>query len=249
MMKVFLSPAKNMREMPAVPADVPAAAAPHYLYKTEGLAASLRDKAPYELESILQTSPQIALRAAALYQDWTNEGGVPAVYAYDGLAYKYLEAETLTAADLKFAQDHLRLFSAFYGPLRPLDAIQPYRLELAHKLDGKSLYDFWGRAFYDDLFAEGDGVAVNLASNEYSKAVRPYLLPADRMVTCEFLTYRKGKLRCLATVAKMARGRMARYIIENRIEAPEQLTFFDWNGFQYEQSLSDNNTLAFITRD
>ena len=80
-------------------------------------------------------------------------------------------------------------------------------------------------AFYDDLFAEGDGVAVNLASNEYSKAVRPYLLPADRMVTCEFLTYRKGKLRCLATVAKMARGRMARYIIENRIEAPEQLTF------------------------
>ena len=249
MMKVFLSPAKNMREMPAAPADVPAAAAPRYLYKTEGLAASLRDKAPYELESILQTSPQIALRAAALYQDWTNEGGVPAILAYDGLAYKHLQAETLSLHDFAFAQEHVRLFSAFYGPLRPLDVIQPYRLELAHKLDGESLYDFWGRAFYDDLFGNGDGIAVNLASNEYSKAVRPYLLPADRMVTCEFLTYRKGKLRCLATIAKMARGRMARYIIENRIEAPEQLTFFDWNGFQYEQSLSDNNTLAFITRD
>ena len=247
-MKVFLSPAKNMRALPPMPQGMPEASVPRFLYRAEGLAARLKSKAPYALESILQTSPQIALRAAALYQDWTNAGGVPAVLAYDGLAYKNLEAETLTPSDLAFAQEHVRLFSAFYGPLRPLDAIQPYRLELAHKLDGETLYDFWGRAFYDDLFGNGDGIAVNLASNEYSKAVRPYLLPADRMVTCEFLTYRKGKLRCLATIAKMARGRMARYIIENRIEAPEQLTFFDWNDFQYEQSLSDNNTLAFITR-
>lgn len=247
-MKVFLSPAKNMRAAPAMPQGMPEGHAPRYLYKTEALAASLKRKAPYELESILQTSPQIALRAAALYQDWTNEGGVPAILAYDGLAYKHLQAETLSLHDFAFAQEHMRLFSAFYGPLRPLDAIRPYRLELAHKLDGQSLYDFWGRAFYDDLFGDGDDIAVNLASNEYSKAVRPYLLPADRMITCEFLTYRKGKLRCLATIAKMARGRMARYIIEHRIQAPEQLTFFDWNDFQYEQSLSDNNTLTFITR-
>lgn len=247
-MKVFLSPAKNMRAMPAARPGLPAATAPRYLYKTEGLALALRAKAPYALESILQTSPAIALRAAALYQDWRGEGGVPAIFAYDGLAYKYLEAETLSADDLRFAQDNLRLFSALYGPLRPLDAIQPYRLELAHKIDGKSLYDFWGRAFYDDLFGAGEGVAVNLASNEYSKAVRPHLRPDDRLVTCEFLTYRKGKLRCLATAAKMARGRMARYIIQNRIESPEQLTFFDWNDFHYEQSLSDNQTLTFITR-
>ena len=247
-MKVFLSPAKNMRAMPPVRSDTPAATEPVYLYKSEGLAAALSSKAPYALESILQTSPAIALRAAALYQDWKNRGGVPAIFAYDGLAYKYLEAETLTSGDLMFAQQHLRLFSAFYGPLRPLDAIQPYRLELAHKLDGQSLYTFWGRAFYDALFGEGEGIAVNLASSEYSKAVRPHLRPADRMITCEFLTYRKGKLRCLATMAKTARGRMARYIWQNRIEAPEQLTFFDWNDFQYEQSLSDNNTLTFITR-
>ena len=247
-MKAFLSPAKNMRAAPAMPQGMPEATAPRFLYKTEGLAARLKSRAPYELESILQTSPPIALRAAALYQDWTNEGGAPAILAYDGLAYKYLEAETLLPADLRFAQDNLRLFSGFYGPLRPLDAIRPYRLELAHKLDGQSLYDFWGRAFYDDLFGDGDGIAVNLASNEYSKAVRPYLQPSDRMITCESLTYRKGKLRCLATAAKMARGRMARYIIQNRIESPEQLTFFDWNDFQYEQSLSDNNTLTFISR-
>nr|WP_297173277.1 YaaA family protein [uncultured Agathobaculum sp.] len=247
-MKVFLSPAKNMRVMPQVRPDTPAATEPGYLYKAEGLAAALSSKAPYELESILQTSPAIALRAAALYQDWKNQGGVPAIFAYDGLAYKYLEAETLTPGDLMFAQQHLRLFSAFYGPLRPLDAIQPYRLELAHKLDGQSLYAFWGRAFYDALFGEGEGIAVNLASSEYSKAVRPHLRTDNRMITCEFLTYRKGKLRCLATMAKMARGRMARYILQNRIEAPEQLTFFDWNDFQYEQSLSDNNTLTFIAR-
>ena len=176
-----------------------------------------------------------------------TQGGVPAILAYDGLAYKYLEAETLTAAELRFAQDSLRLFSAFYGPLRPLDAIRPYRLELAHRLDGRSLYEFWGRAFYDDLFGAGEAV-VNLASNEYSKAVRRYLQTGDRMVTCEFLTYRKGKLRCLPTMAKMARGRMTRYILQHRIESPEQLTLFDWNDFRYEQSLSDNQTLTFIVR-
>ena len=241
-MKVFLSPAKNMR---AAAASLPDVTAPRYLQQAEALAAALRAKAPFELESILQTSPAIALRAAALYQDWTDAGGVPAILAYDGLAYKYLEAETLTAAELRFAQDSLRLFSAFYGPLRPLDAIRPYRLELAHRLDGRSLYEFWGRAFYDDLFGAGEAV-VNLASNEYSKAVRRYLQTGDRMVTCEFLTYRKGKLRCLPTMAKMARGRMTRYILQNRIESPEQLTLFDWNDFRYEQSLSDNHTLTFI---
>lgn len=245
-MKVYLSPAKNMRAaLPETMPDMPQATKPRFLYKSEGLAASLRAKAPFELEQILQTTPAIALRAAALYQDWRNEGGVPAILAFDGLAYKNLDALTLHNEDFVFAQQSLRLFSGFYGPLRPLDAIQPYRLEIAHKLDGQSLYDFWGRAFYDDVFGMGE-VVINLASNEYSKAVQRYLQPADRMITCEFLTYRKGKLRCLATMAKMARGRMARYIIEHRIESPHQLTFFDWNDFRYEQSLSDNNKLTFI---
>ncbi|MDO4271105.1 MAG: YaaA family protein [Eubacteriales bacterium] len=244
-MKVFLSPAKNMR---SVPAAVPQMTKPRFLAQTERLAACLRGKAPFELESVLAASASIALRAAGLFQDWSPEGGAPAVLAFDGLAYKYLEADSFSPDDFAFAQQHLRLFSAFYGPLRPLDAIRPYRLELAHKLDGESLYAFWGRAFYEDLFA-GDDTAVNLASNEYSKAVRRYLTPADRLVTCEFLTYRKGKLRCLPAVAKMARGRMARYIVQNKITSPEQLPFFDWNGFAYEQSLSDNHTLTFISRD
>lgn len=246
-MKVYLSPAKNMRTaLPDTAAALPQATTPRFLYKSEGLAASLRTKAPFELEQILQTTPAIALRAAALYQDWKNQGGLPAALAFDGLAYKYLEAQTFDEADFAFAQQSLRLFSGFYGPLRPLDAIQPYRLEIAHKLDGQSLYDFWGRAFYDDVFGEGETV-INLASTEYSKAVQRYLQPGDRMITCEFLTYRKGKLRCLATMAKMARGRMAQYIVRHRVESPDQLTFFDWNDFRYEQSLSDNNKLTFIT--
>lgn len=248
-MKLFLSPAKNMRPAPPLPSGSPDVTAPRFLYKTEGLAASLGAKAPYELESVLKTNPSIALRAAALYQDWTNEGGDPALLAFDGLAYKHLRAETLTADDLAFAQAHLRLFSAFYGPLRPLDAIRPYRLELAHKLDGRSLYDFWGRAFYDDLFGAGERVAIDLASAEYSRAVQPHLTDADRLISCAFLVYSKGKLRCLATRAKMARGRMTRYIVQNRIQSPEQLTFFDWDGFQYEQSLSDDRTLTFICRE
>lgn len=241
-MKCILSPAKNMKS--AARGDLKPTV-PRFLAQSRTLCAALRAKAPFELESLLGTSPALALRAASFFQDWTDEGGHPAALAFDGLAYQYLETETLSKWELDWAQERLRLFSAFYGPLRPLDAIRPYRLELAQTVDGQRLYDFWGDAFYQDVFADGEPV-VNLASGEYSRAVRPFLQPRDRMVTCEFLTYRKGKLRCLPAIAKMARGRMARFIIQNQLEGPEQLPFFDWNDFRYEQSLSDNQRMTFI---
>ena len=238
----FLSPAKNMRA--AARKDL-CLTRPRFLARTCELQHILCGKTPFALESVLHVNPALALRACAAFQDWTDEGGSAAALAFDGLAYKHLQAQTLSKDALDWAQDRMRLFSAFYGPLRPLDAIRPYRLELAHKLDGRTLYDFWGDAFYRDVFAGGEPV-VNLASDEYARAVRTHLRPSDRLLTIRFLTYRKGKLCCLPAIAKMARGQMARFFIENAIDAPEQLPFFVWDGFRYEQGLSDNETLTFV---
>lgn len=243
-MLAILSPAKNMQAA-ACPEVEPTR--PRDLPQTRELFALLRGLAPFELESLLRTSPAIALRAAADFAAWEDTGGAPAALAYQGLAYKYLDAASFSADDFACAQERLRLLSAFYGVLRPLDAIRPYRLELQHRPAGRSLYAFWGDRWYRALYAETDTV-VNLASNEYSRAVRPFLQRGDRFLTCEFLTYRKGKLRCLPAVAKMARGSMARYIVKNELGSPEQLPFFDWGGFQYEQSLSSNDTLVFVSR-
>ncbi|MDY3618930.1 YaaA family protein [Agathobaculum sp.] len=243
-MLAILSPAKNMK-LPER-ADV-MATRPRYLPQTRALHTVLCGLAPYELESVMRTSPAIALRAAADFAAWEDTGGTPAALTFDGLAYKYLDAASFSADDFACAQERLRILSAFYGVLRPLDAIRPYRLELQHRPDGQSLYDFWGDRWYRDLYADTDTV-VNLASSEYSRAVRPFLRSGDRFVTCEFLTYRKGKLRCLPAIAKMARGSMARYIVRHELESPEQLTFFGWNDFQYEQSLSSNDTFVFVSR-
>lgn len=243
-MLAILSPAKNMKTAPR--ADLPLSR-PRYLEQTRLLHERLRVLAPYELESLMKTSAALALRAAGDFAEWTDEGGDAAILAFDGLAYKHLDANSFSASEFLRAQQTLRTLSAFYGVLRPLDAIRPYRLELAHKPDGESLYRFWGDRWYRDLYAETDTV-INLASSEYSRAVRPFLQQGDRFVTCEFLVYSKGKLRCLPAIAKMARGRMARHIVQEQVQSPEQLAAFDWNDFSYEQSLSDNHTMTFISR-
>ena len=241
---LFLSPAKNMRACPRTP---PCVTAPRFLPQTWALCDRLRGLAPYELESLLRVSPALALRACRDFAAWQPAGGQAAALSYDGLAYKNLDAPSLTDADLLYAQDHLRILSAFYGVLRPLDAIRPYRLEMNHRPDGLSLYEFWGGALARDLFADG-GPVVNLASREYSRAVSDHLSPGQQLLTCEFLTYRSGKLRALATLAKMARGRMARFAIQNRIDRPDGLAGFAWNGFTFEPALSNAASLVFVQR-
>ena len=131
--------------------------------------------------------------------------------------------------------------------MRPLDGIQPYRLEMGCKLqfDGKNLYQFWGDKLYRALFEQGDTV-LNLASKEYSKAITPYLQPKDRWITCEFLTYRKGKLATVATSAKMARGQMARFIVQNHITAPENVQAFSWDGYAFAAEQSKEDCYVFV---
>jgi len=221
---------------------------PAYREETQRLAELLKAFSPWQLESLMKISPDLALRAHMDFQNfhWDNPGS-PALLSYHGLAYQNLSARDFTLEDFAFAQNHLRILSAFYGLLRPTDALQPYRLELGcrWKVDGKSLYHFWGDKLCRDLFAPGEPV-INLASGEYSKAVIPHLRPGDRMITCDFLVNRRGRLTCLATGAKMARGQMARFLIKNRLRDPEQLQAFDWEDYAFVPALSTESKYVFV---
>ncbi len=243
-MIAILSPAKNMRS--SAPRVLPTTE-PRHRAERIALYEILREIPAYELESLMQISPSLALKAAADFAAWQPDGGVPAILAYDGLAYKHLDADTLSDTELEYAQDHLCHLSAMYGALRPLDLIHPYRLEMGRKPRGQDLYAFWGSKIRDDLYAQTD-LVVNLASNEYSKAVSRQLRAGDRFLTCEFLSERKGKLRCLATQAKMARGAMARYIIKKRVDSAEALMGFEALGFEFEPTLSNACVYTYIQR-
>lgn len=254
-MITILSPAKNMRVASFKGAPL---TEPVFLQKTRRLAAYLKGLNPWELESAMKLNPQLALTAFEYAQNFEkdvrdsveNTSGFPdwpcpALLAFHGLAYRYLDAASLTGEDLLYSQDHLRIVSALYGLLRPLDGIFPYRLEFQCKIkpEGKSLYAFWG----DDLSRALSGqTVINLASAEYAKAVSPKRGEGPRVITCEFRVPRRGKLVTLPTEAKMARGRMARFILQNRLDSPEELTAFCWEGWTYCGELSRKDTLLFI---
>ena len=244
-MLAILSPAKNMK--PASSAGV-AVTRPLFGDRADYLAEQLKACEPWQLESLMKISPSLALRACLDYQGFEAGGaGTPALATYQGLAFRYLGAEELEPADYAFGGDHLRILSALYGLLRPADGIQPYRLEMQCriKIEGRDLYAFWGDRLYRELFRAGEPV-VNLASAEYARTVTPYLRPADRLITCRFLTMRRGRLIMPATGAKMARGRMARWILQRRLDTPEELKAFDWEGYAYCGELSDDTTYTYI---
>lgn len=240
-MIALLSPAMNMRETHGMPMSVP-----RFLKDADTLAEKLSAFAPYELEGILHTNPAIALRAFSAYQDFSRALESPAILSFYGLAYQSFAAETLTEAGLTSAQDRVRILSALYGVLRPLDGIKPYRLEMQNRFypDGKSLYAFWGNRINKELFAKGD-TAVNLMSAEYAKVVLPHILPSDMLIDCVFLCPHRGKLVIKPTEAKLCRGRMARLIAENDL-SPEDLKRFDAFGYRYHEGLSSPGRLCFV---
>jgi len=247
-MIAFLSPARNMQpgRLPAgKPTPLP------YPEQTERLVGLLKDCPPWSFEYMLKLNPELAWEAFTRYQDLDlNRPGTPALLAYKGLAFLHLNPQDFTAADFAFAKDHLRIASALYGLLSPTDAIQPYRLELRSrfKVDGKTLYRFWGDLPFRALFSSGEPV-INLASREYSQLVYPFLRPGDRFIACEFLTHVRGKLRTLPSRAKMARGEMARFLIKNRLEDPEQLKRFARDGYRFSERLSSSVRFVFIQKE
>ena len=172
----------------------------------------------------------------------------PAIFAYDGIQYQYMGVSSLDDDMIEYLQNNLRIISGFYGVLRPLDRVTPYRLEMQAKVqigNTKGLYDYWGKKIYDAIIDDSHTI-VNLASKEYSKTVEKYLSAEDRFITCTFAQLEKAKLVQKATYAKMARGEMVNFIAGKNIQNEEEIKAFDRLGFVFDSELSDENKYVFV---
>ncbi len=250
-MLVLLSPAKNMNFDP-VERDLPATT-PSLINETRILSRTTRGLTQSKIKAMMGISDDLARLNRERFQafDAQKTGEKQAALAFNGEVYRGLDAATLSAEDLDWAQDHLRLLSGMYGTLRPLDAIHPYRLEMGRKLHtrrGENLYDFWGKLIAKDLnnvlAEQTHPVVLNLASNEYFKSVDKTSLKA-RVITASFKEEKDGQLRSLMVYAKKARGMMARWVIENRVTDPADLVKFDAGGYRFEADGSQDGDLLF----
>lgn len=250
-MLVLLSPAKNMNFDP-VDRDLPKTQ-PALIDETRILSKTTRGLTISKIKTMMKINDDLAKLNRERFQAFDAEqpGEKQAAFAFNGEVYRGLDAASLSAEDLDWAQDHLRLLSGMYGTLRPLDGIHPYRLEMGRKLHtrrGESLYDFWGQTIAKDLNAAMDGdadpVVLNLASNEYFKSVDKKALKA-RVITANFKEEKDGQLRALMVYAKKARGMMARWVIENRVTDPAELVKFDAGGYRFEPEGSKDGELLF----
>jgi len=228
---------------------------PTLLDESQKLIAVARQLSPADISSLMHISDKLAVLNAERFNDWqpdfTPDNARQAILAFKGDVYTGLQAETFSEAAFDFAQQHLRMLSGLYGLLRPLDLMQAYRLEMGIKLAnpaGKDLYSFWGdkltHALNAALAEQGDSVLINLASDEYFKAVKPKLLNAE-IVKPVFLDEKNGKFKVISFYAKKARGLMSRYIIENELTQPEQLKKFDVDGYAFDADASKGNELVF----
>jgi len=253
-MLVLLSPAKTLDFETTPITDC--FSQPEFTAQAQPLIDVLREKAPQDIADLMKLSDKLAALNVARYQSWTQQhtpgNARQALLAFKGDVYTGLAAEELSEADLEFAQNHLRILSGLYGLLKPLDLMQPYRLEMGTSLEtaqGKTLYAYWGSTITERLNEElsDEDVVVNLASNEYFKSVQPKKLNA-RLITPVFKDQKNGQYKIISFWAKKARGMMARYIIDKRIEQPEALKAFDYDGYRYSPALSNADTWVF-TRD
>ena len=253
-MLTILSPAKNL-DFETIPCTRHASQ-PEFVEASSELVGLLRPMTAQQLGKLMQISPRLAELNQRRYQQWQPrfEAGPckQALLAFAGEVYVGLEAASLSEADLLHAQQHLRILSGLYGLLRPLDLIHPYRLEMGTPLanpHGRDLYHFWGDRITDALNRQlgGSGVLINLASQEYFKAVQPKRL-AGRLITPQFKDYKGGTYRTIGLLAKRARGAMARAIILNRWEMPEALKTFDWQGYRFNAELSSATEWVFSRR-
>lgn len=252
-MLFLLSPAKSLDY------DTPAGDVPHtqplFTQQSAELIEILREKSPQDIAELMDLSDQLSGLNVARYQAWspkfTARNSKQAVLAFNGDVYEGLDAKTLKPADLAWAQEHLCILSGLYGVLRPLDWMQPYRLEMGTRLPnahGSNLYKFWGSTIADYLnerqAGEATPVVVNLASQEYFKAVDRKALKA-RVIECVFEDWKGGKYKIISFLAKRARGLMARYASTHRLTKPSQLERFDLEGYVFEPAASEPDRLVF----
>ena len=250
-MLILLSPAKQL-DFDRSREDL-SATTPPLLERTRTLAKTTKTLSASDLKSLMGLSDDLARLNRERFKafDPDETGGQPAALAFNGEVYRGFDAQSLSKDDLEWAQDHVRILSGLYGALRPLDAIQPYRLEMGTRLrtdEGNNLYEFWNgdiRAHLENALESHDQkTIVNLASNEYSRAARLKHIDA-RVISVDFKEEKDGCLRALMVYAKKARGMMARWIVENRITDPAKLTAFNMDGYRYDREGSSETTLLF----
>ena len=244
-MKIILSPAKKMivDNDNIAPVELPA-----FIDKTAEILSWMKSKSKEELKTIWKCNDKIAeqnfcrLENMDLYNRLT-----PAVLAYEGIAFQYMAPSVLEIQQFEYLQNHLRILSAFYGVLKPMDGVTPYRLEMQAKAEIEettNLYDYWGDLLYHSVIDDSRTI-INLASKEYSKCIERYLSDKDNYITITFCELSGDKLVTKGTYAKMARGEMVRFLAENNIENLVEIQKFDRFGYSFRSDLSSDSEYVF----
>ena len=256
-MRIIISPAKKMR----VDTDTfTCTEVPVFLEKTGILKDWIRSLSYEEQKALWACNDKIAKQNAERFADMDlHRNLTPALLAYDGIQYTYMAPAVFEDGQFDYVQEHLRILSGFYGVVKPMDGVVPYRLEMSAKGTGfasqaqakgtfagyRNLYDFWG----DDLYREvmdGSRILINLASKEYSACIEKYLQPGDRYITCVFGELQGGKVVQKGVYAKMARGEMVRFLANVRAGEPEQIKAFNWSGYHFDKDRSSDTEYVFI---
>ena len=250
-MLVLLSPSKKLDEKSDFPKD--GLTQPHFIENAVELVDVLKTLQPEDLTNLMGLSEKLANlnyeRNQAFSVPFTADNARPALFLFKGDVYDKMDVADYTADELTFAQKHIRILSGQYGLLKPMDLMQPYRLEMGTKLanpKGKDLYAYWGQDLSDNINADAGGdVVINLASNEYFKAASAKHIN-KRIITINFKQLKNGQLKTIGLMAKRARGMMANYIIHNSITNPEEIKNFAEGGYQFIPDSSDDKVWTFI---
>lgn len=252
-MLMVISPAKTLDyESPLATREY---TQPAFLEDSRELIDQLKNLEPHQVSNLMGISEKLGQLNAQRFQSWqtpfTPENARQAVLAFKGDVYTGLDAESFSGGDFEFAQNHLRILSGLYGLLRPLDLMQPYRLEMGTRFTnhrGKDLYAFWGNTLtstLNDLLLQDDKVLINLASNEYYRSVQAKNLHA-RVITPQFKDWKNGQYKMISFYAKKARGLMCRYVIQNRITQASDLKGFNLAGYVFSDEQSSGDQWVFL---
>lgn len=245
-MRAIIAPAKQMR---VATDSISATQLPVFLQKTQQLQRWIASLSFDQQKRLWACNDTLAQQNAERFAHMDVHANLsPALLSYNGIQYTYMAPCVLTDSQLAYVQEHLRILSGFYGVLKPLDGVVPYRLEMQAKaaVDGyKNLYDFWGRLLYDEVI-DDSRVIINLASKEYSQCIKAYTTPQDTFITCVFAELSGTKVVQKGVYAKMVRGEMVRFMAQIHAETPEQLKAFNWSGYQFCEERSDDTQYVFL---
>ncbi|MDA9335039.1 peroxide stress protein YaaA [Flavobacteriaceae bacterium] len=250
-MKLVISPAKSLNYESELPTSLSTQSC--FLSESQQLNSLLKKKSAKTLSALMHISPNLGQLNYERNQEWsipfTSKNARPAIYAFNGDVYRGIEAYTISDSKLERLQDSVRIISGLYGLLKPLDLIQPYRLEMGTKFPvgkSKNLYEFWRKKVTNALNDElnDDELFVNLASQEYFKAIDTKVLKVP-VIHVDFKEFKNGQYKTIAIFAKLARGFMTRFIIENAVETVDELKTFTTEGYAYDSNLSNDTKLVF----